>query len=1266
MIIYLYLPYNNRPIDSLLHNDAKKELFTASIQLHNKLRSLPTSVAEAKGYIKAACAWLIIRSGDIKPASAESYMKVFIRAGQELSVIENVEAKEVAVNCLDQALSSWHSITPAVFERSLNPIDYEQLKSSIIQSYITKLKTLHELHGVDLKSMNECVHYCREMIQSAQYSSKLNFTKILSSIAQHLAQLQPKEKYMDDAANYFSTALQNLDALSRADIDSISKTSGTPTLLWLKIRLNLSLSYVHCERDECEKAMECVNICESLSLEPMALENRPADSDPEKDKKEIINALHFAKFTINCKACDYDGAKTNLKSMIDAVSTPTSDSSSSSIDTIVYSIQALDQAMGHKNNQQVFPLYKTLLLKFKDDRDTFNTIRIAMFKFLLQAAELTASSGDDELDPNALCDAVVSDHVNNGSRLNEAQLASMRSLLRQRITWHHLNAQHHQVIQWCDHLIRITEYVTEADGEDAIKSHVAIGEGTYWGESTLNSWSQCIDGREFDPKECYTTSLLQKAESLLSLHEYDRAFSAAASAVHVVMNTRAVCIIFLCSVYVNDDVDKSIDLLLSYLWPYSLNDQGKVVKLYPKCNKGLVNGLTPSFKIMTLERIMVCVQLVDDKLAAESSEKVCNKLRHYRERLFQDWLHVFEEWEVFNCYREIKANNQNDRSLDEEFDARFRDDVSYLSVLGTIFYEFTVDKFTEIHGDVRDDDESIIGAKRPIDFDPASTTGNGPFLASSTTTTATTIVETVEMEIDEGEERFVTEVASENIKIIDVEPGVEVEAAAVGVETEGKEGCTQGTEVEVEEKIDLKEDTVEVKEAETLTKKVDGDEGVVVIKCSIEEISSQLKRFEGFVKMQRSGNVEVESLGKGDDYHWLGDYCWNIGVSLLNPSTSIGTSDNDKDYSFDVSKERMTSAADFLEFSDCFYSFVELDEVSKSQTYQSIRTNQAVALLISSAARLDLHKDKLTDATTDALQSSEALNKALYNTRRARCLLQLNGGFKDHRIQKHMTKSLILEFRNLCYRDHDQLQSSSSFAHDNNEPLQPSSILSTVDLVPKLTQLSEFYENNKDLFNCYMQPIDLQHCANIARKTYGGNLEVSRCLLDMAIQISLRDPFPAYHRIGNMYYELISTAGTRQKAFEKIEDFLQLITTLGNQGDENIQLFSADDIDAICSVSYNYGVSLMELSNFDFAEKFISKSLALLAFTSQALSGWKSNMQDAYSQVLRAKVDARSLTSKRESSTIFELDKSLADEETSRINAHVTVSAQILNASMFE
>ena len=86
----------------------------------------------------------------------------------------------------------------------------------------------------------------------------------------------------------------------------------------------------------------------------------------------------------------------------------------------------------------------------------------------------------------------------------------------------------------------------------------------------------------------------------------------------------------------------------------------------------------------------------------------------------------------------------------------------------------------------------------------------------------------------------------------------------------------------------------------------------------------------------------------------------------------------------------------------------------------------------------------------------------------------------------------------------------------------------------------------------------------------------------------------------------------------------------------------------------------MELGNFDFAEKFISKSLALLAFTSQSFCSWKSNMQDAYSQVLRAKVNARSLTYKRDVSSILELDKSIESHTTTE------TSTQILNTSMFE
>ena len=96
--------------------------------------------------------------------------------------------------------------------------------------------------------------------------------------------------------------------------------------------------------------------------------------------------------------------------------------------------------------------------------------------------------------------------------------------------------------------------------------------------------------------------------------------------------------------------------------------------------------------------IMLCAQLVDDKLDSETSKEVRSKLRLYRERLFYEWLRMFEEWEVYNCYKNINVcKNENgdtnattcnaddeilrhDSSINikDEFGGRYHDDdISY-------------------------------------------------------------------------------------------------------------------------------------------------------------------------------------------------------------------------------------------------------------------------------------------------------------------------------------------------------------------------------------------------------------------------------------------------------------------------------------------------------------------------------------------------------------------------------------------------------------
>lgn len=92
-----------------------------------------------------------------------------------------------------------------------------------------------------------------------------------------------------------------------------------------------------------------------------------------------------------------------------------------------------------------------------------------------------------------------------------------------------------------------------------------------------------------------------------------------------------------------------------------------------------------------------------------------------------------------------------------------------------------------------------------------------------------------------------------------------------------------------------------------------------------------------------------------------------------------------------------------------------------------------------------------------------------------------------------------------------------------------------------------------------------------------------------------------------------------------IEELEQLIRTVksrpphghqqdtdnGGQSAQSDELlpFRADDIDAICTLCYNWAVTLVELSQHDLAEKFACKALSLAALASPQVRSLKETIQ---------------------------------------------------------
>lgn len=213
-----------------------------------------------------------------------------------------------------------------------------------------------------------------------------------------------------DACYYFSTALNNLESLSKNEILENQQSSNLVNLIWLKIRLNLCLAWSFQEQNLCERAMECVKTAEALSSDPKAMEHRPEGSEVAKDMNTLKAGFLSAKFTINCKACDWEAARLNLRMMIDVLDV-------ASLNTILVSMNTYDNAIGHRDSGEILPFYTILLSRYSTNSGAFTAVRISYLKVLLLSAVEgnNSSSLPEQTDAKLLCDAIVSDHVKHCS-----------------------------------------------------------------------------------------------------------------------------------------------------------------------------------------------------------------------------------------------------------------------------------------------------------------------------------------------------------------------------------------------------------------------------------------------------------------------------------------------------------------------------------------------------------------------------------------------------------------------------------------------------------------------------------------------------------------------------------------------------------------------------------------------------------------------------------------------------------------------------------
>lgn len=344
-------------------------------------------------------------------------------------------------------------------------------------------------------------------------------------------------------------------------------------------------------------------------------------------------------------------------------------------------------------------------------------------------------------------------------------------------------------------------------------------------------------------------------------------------------------------------------------------------------------------------------------------------------------------------------------------------------------------------------------------------------------------------------------------------------------------------------------------------------------------------------------------FGNEREMEWIGTYLWQFGCSLtrcdklsLNIDQSITS-----EYSAFISEsmphvtntsqsDRLLLASDFFEMAErCFSCMLSGDK-------SAIASNQIMCLIISCASRIDaeslIQNGNEEMNTFPSMNLSERyelsmnLSKARSSIIHAQTLLRnISDNDDSHSLNQLQNISLILEFSLLCKA---------------SPPIQSSVI-------------EDFITCKTENFLC-LTVDELITCADIATSEPSGTVELTRRMYAFALQISIRDG-NSKANIGNLYAKLIELSPTRAEALSRLKEFYQILSRRknelsGNSLETSEDDFTVADVDRICSLCYNYSVTLQILEQYNFAADFVTMSLQILEFCSEMMRGeWKTRIQ---------------------------------------------------------
>lgn len=291
---------------------------------------------------------------------------------------------------------------------------------------------------------------------------------------------------------------------------------------------------------------------------------------------------------------------------------------------------------------------------------------------------------------------------------------------------------------------------------------------------------------------------------------------------------------------------------------------------------------------------------------------------------------------------------------------------------------------------------------------------------------------------------------------------------------------------------------------------------------------------------------------------WLADVAWNLGTLLMENSSSIQS-----DCALLLSHWGL--AAEFFEAAQQIYGFVDTVG-SGSLALSSAADNMRVQCLLTAASlRVDIHN----------MYESCDFSSAMHN-------------HEGHvKYMPERSKNIAIACENL-----ESASVLTTPSHPQLLTLRLAYYCSTS--VPDM-----FISDNTQGF-LQMSLSQIERCADTILSEQVPPA-ICRQFLHIVIQRAFQDTIPCYHTIGKYYSKLINLSSTRNEALQKVEEFEQLVG-------KDLE-FNAEDINYICCMCYNWGITLIQLDQITLAEKFISKALNLYHYTSQEFAIWNETIQ---------------------------------------------------------